>query len=999
MALTIADRVLQTGSANTTASFTLSGSVSGYQSFAVVGNGNTTYYGAQDGTNWEVGIGTYSTTGPTLTRTTVISSSNSGSAVSTFTSPVTVYVTQPSEYAVYVAGSNIVVPNSAILGTANGGTGLNTFTANGIVFASTTAVLATATGLTWNGTTFNASNISTAGYVQTSIASGYLSSYQAAITTATPGLGTYGIHFNGQTTADYAAGITWNGGTTTTNAQAGIYVQGSGSYGTKMYIATTDSYATGAKTAISIDHTGLTNFARVRPTALGNTILDIGNYNSYALPLSGGNITGQLYVKASTSYSNAALQLGYGDSSTGSFAYIQQSFQYQGGGYSHFITSRHDAAGATSGNALLFYLNVGTTAGASSAPGTGNYLSYFMNITSHNWYVSNTNYMSLSSSALSVTGAVNSTTANITPNTTGVSTGLTVVNGDITTYRSGGTTGVIFLGSSGSKYLYFDGTNYNMPGGGLTLNGATTLTSSNYSGYSSFSGTVSGTNITNNGYSSYGNTATQTLRNSYYGILLGNSVSHLNVMADSSGNGGFYRENGGQWATYWNASQGSLGIGASTTSSSYTLYVTGSSYSTGNIRSDGGTGFVLGGAGTFARGSAGTGYLNGQYSTVETSSTTGPIYCINQTSYAPTSTTLATMYGIGFTYAPNLTGVSWPFGTAGWGMYVAAGGSASIYLDAASGRVCTGSLYTTSASYSTSASIFIGQYGGATRGYLYNDTSGFGLLTYSGSWGLQVTYGTNSSTAYGAFATGGATYGGFFGSSNTLRVNGSGGGELLIASSTTASILEFQVSSGGSWHVQNSGGVFYITQTSVADRFYINGAAVTIPGSLSKGSGTFDIDHPSVPNMRLRHSFVEGPRVDLIYRGHATLTVGTVTVDMDINAMSQGGQTMTPGTFVALTRDPDIYLQNTTGWSPVKGSINGSKLTIICQDQTSTDTISWMVVAERKDQHLHDDNIEMTDDHGRLILEYKNNRTSGPTQPGEAVHVYHEPSNQKSPTV
>ena len=84
----------------------------------------------------------------------------------------------------------------------------------------------------------------------------------AAINTTTPGTGNYGLHFTGQTTADYAAGITWNGGTGTTGAQAGIYVQGSGSYGTKMYLATTDSYATGARTAVSIDHTGAVNVVR-----------------------------------------------------------------------------------------------------------------------------------------------------------------------------------------------------------------------------------------------------------------------------------------------------------------------------------------------------------------------------------------------------------------------------------------------------------------------------------------------------------------------------------------------------------------------------------------------------------------------------------------------------------------------------------------------------------------------------------------------------------------
>jgi len=99
MALILADRVQQTGTANTTVSFTLSGSVTGFQSFAAVGNGNTTFYAATDASgNWEVGVGTYST-GGTLTRTTILSSSNSGSAT-TFASTVTVFVTQPAEQTV-----------------------------------------------------------------------------------------------------------------------------------------------------------------------------------------------------------------------------------------------------------------------------------------------------------------------------------------------------------------------------------------------------------------------------------------------------------------------------------------------------------------------------------------------------------------------------------------------------------------------------------------------------------------------------------------------------------------------------------------------------------------------------------------------------------------------------------------------------------------------------------------------------------------------------------
>jgi len=83
------------------------------------------------------------------------------------------------------------------------------------------------------------------------------------------------------------------------------------------------------------------------------------------------------------------------------------------------------------------------------------------------------NSVGVGAAASAVAGRINSTTAIITPNTSGVSTGLNVVNGDITTYRTGGTTGVIYLSNSGTKYLYYDGTNYNMPGGAIISNNIT----------------------------------------------------------------------------------------------------------------------------------------------------------------------------------------------------------------------------------------------------------------------------------------------------------------------------------------------------------------------------------------------------------------------------------------------------------------------------------------------------------------------------------------------
>jgi hypothetical protein len=99
MAIAVYDRVQETTTTTGTGSVTLLGAVTGFQTFAVVGNGGQTYYciADQGGANWEVGVGTYSTTGPSLARTTVLASSNSGSLVSFTAGIKTVFITYPAE--------------------------------------------------------------------------------------------------------------------------------------------------------------------------------------------------------------------------------------------------------------------------------------------------------------------------------------------------------------------------------------------------------------------------------------------------------------------------------------------------------------------------------------------------------------------------------------------------------------------------------------------------------------------------------------------------------------------------------------------------------------------------------------------------------------------------------------------------------------------------------------------------------------------------------------
>ena len=119
MALVLFDRVKETSNTAGTGTIVLAGAATGYQSFAVVGNGNTTYYtiADQQGSNWEVGIGTYYSGNVSLARTTILASSNANAAVSFGSNTKDVFVTYPAEKSVNQdATGNVTV--------------LQTFTAN-----------------------------------------------------------------------------------------------------------------------------------------------------------------------------------------------------------------------------------------------------------------------------------------------------------------------------------------------------------------------------------------------------------------------------------------------------------------------------------------------------------------------------------------------------------------------------------------------------------------------------------------------------------------------------------------------------------------------------------------------------------------------------------------------------------------------------------------------------------------------------------------------------
>ena len=147
MALVIADRVRETTTTTGTGTITLAGPYTGFQAFSVIGNGNTTYYAIIDAATgaWEVGIGAYTTAGNTLSRTTILSSSNGGAAVNFGVGTKDVIITQPAARAVYLdTASNATIPGI----TLSGGT------ANGVAYLNASKVLTTGSALTFDGTHF-----------------------------------------------------------------------------------------------------------------------------------------------------------------------------------------------------------------------------------------------------------------------------------------------------------------------------------------------------------------------------------------------------------------------------------------------------------------------------------------------------------------------------------------------------------------------------------------------------------------------------------------------------------------------------------------------------------------------------------------------------------------------------------------------------------------------------------------------------------------------------
>ena len=117
MALIVKDRIKETTTTTGTGTVTLAGASDKFQAFSVIGDGNTTYYAITSGNDWEVGLGTYTTSGTTLSRDTILESSNAGAAI-TLSGTSNVFCTYPAEKAVVQDSTNTGIAPQ--LGASNG---------------------------------------------------------------------------------------------------------------------------------------------------------------------------------------------------------------------------------------------------------------------------------------------------------------------------------------------------------------------------------------------------------------------------------------------------------------------------------------------------------------------------------------------------------------------------------------------------------------------------------------------------------------------------------------------------------------------------------------------------------------------------------------------------------------------------------------------------------------------------------------------------------------
>lgn len=626
MALVLADRVQETSTTAGTGALTLAGAVGGFQSFAVVGNGNTCYYTVVDGSDWEVGIGTYSTTGPTLARTTVLSnSSGTTSPLSLSSAAKPVFLTYPSEKSVNLDASGNVSPLGTIasgtwqgstVGVAYGGTGVTSSSgANSVVLRDAN-----------QNVSINRLNQST----QTITASGGTTVLTAAsaFNQALVGTGNQTFQLPDATTLTDTTTFQFNNNATGTltitdyaNATVGTVASG-GAAGIALLANATVGGTWDVHAYIPENVTWGTN-----ALALGSTVITGGTWN-------GGTIAPAYGGTGLTSYTSGGAVY-----ATGTSTLTSGTLPIASGG-----------TGATTASGARTSLDVPSTTG-SGASGT-----WGINISGNAASATSApNYLPLAGGTMTgtLTGVSGTTLSFDGGSTTSASynyvlaasndtgTKLVVfVNGstrsgdggvDATTIRNDG--GAINFGSA--SYAT------NLLGSSINANGNVVLSAGNYNSYApTLTGTgASGTwgiNISGNAATSTSTTTAQYVINNVDGSVIVESNT-------SEANNWLWKEAVKQWGTFYfnKGSESGQTIGTYTTIGAETFY--------------------MGGSSGIAMPTGWTGYQSGSYIAAMISHYTGYIY------------SASSMYAAGSMYSPIY------YDSNDTGYYINPNGTSNIY--------------------------------------------------------------------------------------------------------------------------------------------------------------------------------------------------------------------------------------------------------------------------------------------------------------------------------